>query len=285
MNTNMMAPGSNSFPGKETKYKISEIFFSFQGEGLYTGYPAVFVRFFGCNLQCNFGGKTEAQSINELKDFVVPERGCDSGYAWMKEMEHLAKEMTVDEIVDEIVWLSPKDTNNDLAIVYTGGEPMLHQDAIRAIQDSLWIRPELETRNLIHIIETNGTVKADEETNARRFHYSISPKLRSVTNQNKGINYSALSSLICGQHEMDFILKFVLDDNVVSWTELEDVMEDLESKMFDDIRNYAFIMPMGATSEQQRDESIERICLRAIRLGYKVSLRTHVYVFKNKVGS
>lgn len=281
----MMAPGSNSFPGKETKYKISEIFFSFQGEGLYTGYPAVFVRFFGCNLQCNFGGKTEAQSINELKNFVVPERGCDSGYAWMKEMAHLAKEMTVEEIVDEIERLSPKDTNNDLAIVYTGGEPMLHQDAIRAIQDLLWLRPELESQNLIHIIETNGTVNADEETNARRFHYSISPKLKAVSFQNNGINYSALRSLTCGQHEADFILKFVLDDNVVSWNELEDVVVDLENKMFDDIRNFVYIMPMGATSKQQQDESIERICLRAIRLGYKISLRSHIYVFANKVGS
>lgn len=284
MSTNTMELGSSSFLGKENKYRISEIFFSFQGEGLYTGYPAVFIRFFGCNLQCNFGGKTEAQSIDNLEDFVVPERGCDSGYAWMKEMAHLAKEMTVEEIVDEVIRLSPQDSNNDLAIVYTGGEPMLHQDAIRAIQDSLWIRPELEVRNLIHIIETNGTVHADEETNARRFHYSISPKLRSVSLQNNGINFSALSSLICDQHEMDFILKFVLDDNVASWNELEDIMEDLECKMFDFIRNYAYIMPMGATSAQQQDESVERICLRAIRLGYKVSLRTHVYVFANKVG-
>ena len=277
--------GYNSNLGKENKYKVSEIFFSFQGEGLYTGYPAVFVRFFGCNLQCNFGGKTETQEIAELKDFKVPDRGCDSGYAWMKEMEHLAKEMTIEEIVREIVRIVPEDSNNVLAIVYTGGEPMLHQDAIREIQDALWSVLVFETRQLIHIIETNGTVKADPETSARFFHYSISPKLNSVTNQNKGINYAALSSLLCEQHEMNFILKFVLDDNVESWNELEDVMEDLENKMFDDIRNYVYIMPMGATSEQQTDESIERICLRAIRLGYKVSLRSHVYVFKNKVGS
>lgn len=34
--------------------KINEIFYSLQGEGHHTGYPAVFVRFSGCNLQCPF---------------------------------------------------------------------------------------------------------------------------------------------------------------------------------------------------------------------------------------
>lgn len=265
------------------KYRISEIFFSFQGEGLYTGVPAIFIRFFGCNLQCDFGGKTEAQDIQALDDFVVPTRGCDSGYAWQKEMMHLSKEMTIDEIVAETVRLAPEG-DNDLAIVYTGGEPMLQQEAIRSIQDALWAHSDFEARQLFHIIETNGTVRADEETNSRSFHYSISPKLKNVTNQIKGINNLALSSLICGQHESDFILKFVLDDNTMSWLELEEVLEDLESKYMDDIRNYVYIMPMGATAEQQSDDSVERICLRAIGLGYKVSLRTHVYVFANKVG-
>lgn len=34
--------------------KINEIFYSLQGEGHHTGYPCVFIRFSGCNLQCPF---------------------------------------------------------------------------------------------------------------------------------------------------------------------------------------------------------------------------------------
>ncbi|MCD7978939.1 MAG: 7-carboxy-7-deazaguanine synthase QueE [Tannerellaceae bacterium] len=34
--------------------KINEIFYSIQGEGYFTGTPAVFIRFSGCNLQCDF---------------------------------------------------------------------------------------------------------------------------------------------------------------------------------------------------------------------------------------
>lgn len=35
-------------------YRIKEIFYSLQGEGINTGRPAVFVRFSGCNLSCPF---------------------------------------------------------------------------------------------------------------------------------------------------------------------------------------------------------------------------------------
>ncbi len=34
--------------------KINEIFYSLQGEGFHTGTPAVFIRFSGCNLKCDF---------------------------------------------------------------------------------------------------------------------------------------------------------------------------------------------------------------------------------------
>jgi len=36
------------------KYRINEVFYSLQGEGLWTGLPCVFVRFSGCNLACDF---------------------------------------------------------------------------------------------------------------------------------------------------------------------------------------------------------------------------------------
>lgn len=265
----------------DKKYKVSEIFFSFQGEGLYTGYPAVFVRFFGCNLQCNFGGKTEPQNISKIEDFIVPEKGCDSGYAWQKEMECLAKQMTVDDIVAEIKRLAP-DNSNDLAIVYTGGEPLLNKDAIKDIYDKL----TFDDKYLVHIIETNGTISVDETfTNLRSFHFSISPKLKSVTNETNGINYLSLMSILNCVEDSDFIFKFVLDDNAASWTELDEVVNTLENLYFGNIRDYVYIMPMGATKEQQIDDTIERIVLKGIGMGYKISLRTHVYVFSNKIGS
>ncbi len=57
--------------------RINEIFYSLQGEGYHTGTPAVFVRFSGCNLKCDFCDTphqegtlmTDEQIVAEVKKF------------------------------------------------------------------------------------------------------------------------------------------------------------------------------------------------------------------------
>lgn len=71
--------------------RINEIFYSIQGEGRYTGTPAVFVRFAGCNLRCSF---------------------CDTEF-------ETYTEMTEDEIVSAV--RSYPATH----VILTGGEPTL----------------------------------------------------------------------------------------------------------------------------------------------------------------
>ncbi|MDE6345593.1 MAG: 7-carboxy-7-deazaguanine synthase QueE [Muribaculaceae bacterium] len=71
--------------------KINEIFYSLQGEGYWTGTPAVFIRFSGCNLNCSF---------------------CDT------EHEN-GRQMTIDNIISEV---SKYPTQH---IIFTGGEPTL----------------------------------------------------------------------------------------------------------------------------------------------------------------
>jgi Organic radical activating enzymes len=74
--------------------KINEIFYSLQGEGFYTGTPAVFVRFSGCNLRCPF---------------------CDTQH-------ESGVMMTDDEIVTEVIKYPAK------MVILTGGEPGLWVD-------------------------------------------------------------------------------------------------------------------------------------------------------------
>lgn len=75
--------------------KINEIFYSLQGEGRYTGTPAVFVRFSGCNLKCDF---------------------CDT-------LHQESKDMTEDEICEAV------GREKGIHVVLTGGEPSLQLTA------------------------------------------------------------------------------------------------------------------------------------------------------------
>ncbi|MDE5837657.1 MAG: 7-carboxy-7-deazaguanine synthase QueE, partial [Paramuribaculum sp.] len=71
--------------------RVNEIFYSLQGEGYFTGTPAIFIRLSGCNLKCTF---------------------CDTDHSHYKEM-------SIFEIIDEIEKFPSKH------VVITGGEPSL----------------------------------------------------------------------------------------------------------------------------------------------------------------
>ena len=58
--------------------KINEIFYSLQGEGAHTGTPAVFVRFSGCNLKCDFCDTLHESGI-EMTDEAIIEANRDCG--------------------------------------------------------------------------------------------------------------------------------------------------------------------------------------------------------------
>jgi 7-carboxy-7-deazaguanine synthase len=86
---------------------ISEIFFSYQGEGVRTGYPSIFVRVAGCNFAieghpCKWNGSF-----------------CDTGYAQQKNQ---GDSYTNQNIIQEIGKISK--LYNCKEIVITGGEPL-----------------------------------------------------------------------------------------------------------------------------------------------------------------
>ncbi|MCD6423136.1 MAG: 7-carboxy-7-deazaguanine synthase QueE [Elusimicrobia bacterium] len=99
------------------KGKISEIFFSIQGEGVFAGTPSYFVRFYGCNKRCFY---------------------CDTFYA----LKGKFYTSSVDEVVEKI----PKGQN----VVITGGEPTCQIEFLKDLTKKLKKR-----RNFISI-ETNG---------------------------------------------------------------------------------------------------------------------------------
>ena len=99
--------------------QLSEIFYSIQGEGTWSGTPAVFVRLAGCNLACDF---------------------CDTDYS----TKFFA---SVDDVVAKV-----REIGGDCPmVVLTGGEP-LAQAETTALIDAL-----RRDGRRVHV-ESNGTI-------------------------------------------------------------------------------------------------------------------------------
>jgi 7-carboxy-7-deazaguanine synthase len=102
--------------------QLAEIFYSVQGEGTWTGTPAVFVRLAGCNLSCAF---------------------CDTDYS----LKFIAS-------VDEVVARVRAEGGDCPMVILTGGEP-LAQAGTPALIDAL----RADGRR-VHI-ESNGTMPTE----------------------------------------------------------------------------------------------------------------------------
>jgi 7-carboxy-7-deazaguanine synthase len=152
-----------------SKIKISEIFYSLQGEGQYIGVPSIFLRTFGCNFTCGgFGmpaGKESqerveiAKRLSEFKDYKelpLVSTGCDSYASWDPKFKHLSPMLTVSAIVDRFQELLPEGKfSRDEHLIITGGEPLLGwQRSFAELLDEIYSRD----MGLTHLtFETNGT--------------------------------------------------------------------------------------------------------------------------------
>lgn len=102
--------------------QLAEIFYSIQGEGAFSGTPAVFVRLAGCNLACDF---------------------CDTDYS----LKFFA---SVDDVVARVRELGGACP----MVILTGGEPLAQRETLLLI-DAL-----RAAGKRVHI-ESNGTMFAE----------------------------------------------------------------------------------------------------------------------------
>lgn len=108
---------------KHPTAKVTEIFLSIQGEGVYAGEPHIFVRLHGCNMRCVF---------------------CDTPQGEMPE------DSSIRAVVDKIINVD-KDKKAKVVTI-TGGEPLLHSHFLRVL-----LPPLRERAYKIHL-DTNGTL-------------------------------------------------------------------------------------------------------------------------------
>ncbi len=101
-------------------YQVNDIFHTVQGEGVFVGTPATFIRLQGCTVGCTW---------------------CDTKYTWLKG----GKRMTIKEIVNEV---------RHPHIVITGGEPTLYNldgliHGLRAKKSGRFIQLETSGQNAL----------------------------------------------------------------------------------------------------------------------------------------
>ena len=110
--------------GDGNSLDIHKIFATFQGEGPFSGHPAIFIRLSGCNLACDF---------------------CDTDFDDFNNL-------SVDLIIDHVKGLAENKEQKRIAnlVVITGGEP-LRQPIEKLCQ-------KLIANNFQVQIETNGTL-------------------------------------------------------------------------------------------------------------------------------
>ena len=307
----------------EKTYKYSEIFHSFQGEGFYVGRSTAWIRFFLCTLQCDgFGQKDptdpstyilpykdfDVSTVDKIEDLPVFEFGCDSSYSFAKKYRHLAHDENVATICDNIQD-SLKHTSNtrgeffhpltgqETHMAFTGGEPMLNQAAIAAIMAEFACRDNLP--NFV-TVETNGTKlikdvdlkrivsgfteahRGGMEPGSYEWFWSVSPKLWSTAGEKPE---KAICPEVVGQYaelSNHGQLKYVVNGTPESWAEVE---EHTRAYREAGVEWDVYIMPVGATKEQQEDVQVAEIAMEAMKRGYHVSGRLHAYVFGNKIGT
>lgn len=108
--------------------RITEIFYSLQGEGLTTGLPTVFVRLTGCPLRCQY---------------------CDTKYAYSG-----GESLAIDDIIETV------KSHQTPYVTVTGGEPLAQQDCLILLAQlcDADFKVSLETSGALDISRVDGRV-------------------------------------------------------------------------------------------------------------------------------
>jgi organic radical activating enzyme len=276
--------------------KVSELFYSLQGEGRFMGVPSIFLRTYGCNFRCQgFGmpkGELSVQAdaianngvqYHSYDELPLVTTGCDSYASWHPKFKHLSPTMSIDELAAKMIELLPNNEWGGVHLVITGGEPLLL--GWQQIYPELLKHPLLA--DLKHItFETNGTRELSQDFEnylymERRYQttFSVSPKL-SVSGEprEKAIRPEIVTEYQFSGHSS--FLKFVVasEEDV---TEALEVMQLYKDKGF---RGDIYLMPVGGVTDVYNLNN-RRVAELALQHGLRYSDRLHLPLFGNSWGT
>lgn len=281
------------------KIKVSENFYSPQGEGLYVGVPSIFLRVFGCNFTCSgFGmprgvlsderNKISPDDYASFKDLPLVSTGCDSFPSWDPRFKHLSPMLDVTAIVDQFQKLLPQGKfSRDKHLIITGGEPLLGWQ--RAYPDLLneIARRDLGLTNLT--FETNGTQKLTPE---------FKEYLTKLASEGLEVTFSISAKLPCSGEPWDkAILPAVVKDYldipnhtsyfkfvVADQEDVDDVFKAVDEYKLAGIDIPVYLMPIGGTVNKYTLNH-RNVAELAMKSGFRYSPRLQVDLFKNSWGT
>jgi 7-carboxy-7-deazaguanine synthase len=226
--------------------RISEIFYSIQGEGRLSGVPSAFIRTSGCNLRCVW---------------------CDTPYtSWSPD----GKEMTLEEILHAIESYPLRH------VVLTGGEPLLSHE----IED---LSVKLKDAGAHVTIETAATifkpVSCDLVSMSPKLSNSTpwqkqNGRFATMHEQHR-LNYNVVQQFI---DSYDYQLKFVVDreQDLVEVRQIVDALKNVDTSR-------VLIMAQARNRRQlhQKSRWIVELCKQ---FGYGYSPRLHIELYGNRRG-
>ena len=285
-----------------SKIKVSELFYSIQGEGRYMGVPSVFLRTYGCNFTCSGFGMPKGQKsveryavdeeqFTDYNELPLVSTGCDSYASWDVRFKKLSPYYQTHELAEKIVDLLPYKEWNDEHLVITGGEPLLGwQRAYPALLD----HPLMN--NLKEItFETNGSQKlsqdfadylVDWQENKNYMlprgydsvTFSVSPKL---SNSGEDRKEAIRPEFVCDYQDIGHTyLKFV----VATQDDCEEALEVTRIYRSVGFTGNVYLMPVGGV-ENVYVLNNRNVAEFAMKHGLRYSDRIQVPLFKNAWGT
>ena len=227
--------------------KISEIFYSIQGEGILNGVPSAFVRTTGCNLRCVF---------------------CDSPQtSWVPEGINFS-------IEDIVAKTNPFETNH---VVITGGEPFLQPELVELCS-------KYKELGYHVTVETAGTLFQNVQCDLLSISPKLSnstPQLRE--NGKYKLRHDEIRlqpDIVRKLMDMaEYQLKFVID-SPADTKEVHDFLKSLGK--FE--KSKVLLMPQGITREDLEKKSHWLVDLCKVK-GFRFCPRLHIDLYGNTPGT
>jgi organic radical activating enzyme len=281
-----------------SKIKVSELFYSIQGEGRYMGVPSIFLRTYGCNFTCQGFGMPKgtfsieaahiarnAEQYKTYKELPLVTTGCDSYASWHPAFKDLSPMVEVEGLANSIVDLLPNKEWRDEHLVITGGEPLLGwQRAYPALLE----QPNMHGLKEI-TFETNGTMRLTKDFKHylgewtaehwdREITFSVSAKLPASGEPWKD---AIKPKVVCDYETVGTTyLKFV----VATEEDIQDALRATAEYRKEGFKGHVYLMPVGGV-ESVYSLNNRTVALAAMKHGIRYSDRLQVPLFKNEWGT